>query len=381
MKFILIGNYPADKQESMERFALMLASGLLEANIDAFIWRPIVLLGKIPRSTNAGLGKWLGYIDKWLLFPIVIKWRLLTKKHNITLKTHFHICDHSNAPYLKFLPSSRTAITCHDVLAIRGALGYADAYCPASPFGKVLQKWILNSLKSAESIACVSKYTLNQLKEITESKGEKHNWTTIYNALNNKFNIVDLDTRKLILEKLGIDKEQPFLLHVGSNLKRKNRSLLLYMLNELKPLWSGYICFAGEGVDEDLNNLANSLQLKNRIITIVKPTNLELQVLYNTCEAFIFPSFSEGFGWPIIEAQACGAPVIASNIEPMPEVSGGVAIYANPSNPQDFAKAFLELKNKQIKDDLVAKGQENCSRFSKHGMISSYLNLHSKISQ
>src|SRR5690606_22551456 len=125
---------------------------------------PVVFFGKPFKSTKSGISKWLGYIDKYILFPIVLKFRV-NSKHSRGQDIKFHICDHSNAPYLKYLPKEVTGITCHDVLAIRGSMGFADAYAPASKFGKLLQKWILNNLKKAEILAAVSDFTLNQLKD------------------------------------------------------------------------------------------------------------------------------------------------------------------------------------------------------------------------
>ncbi len=68
MHIILIGNYAPDKQQSMERFAQMLANGFSKEGHHATIWRPVVLLGKLFKSTTTGPGKWMGYIDKWILF-------------------------------------------------------------------------------------------------------------------------------------------------------------------------------------------------------------------------------------------------------------------------------------------------------------------------
>jgi glycosyltransferase involved in cell wall biosynthesis len=117
------------------------------------------------------------------------------------------------------------------------------------------------------------------------------------------------------------------------------------------------------------------LGLRERARIIVKPDHNTLVALYSSCEAFIFPSYSEGFGWPVIEAQACGAPVIASNIEPMPEVSGGAALYADPSDPEAFAEALLTLQNLTTRALLVQRGFANSGRFEPAHMIQAYLNL------
>jgi len=98
--------------------------------------------------------------------------------------------------------------------------------------------------------------------------------------------------------------------------------------------------------------------------------------LYNAATVFIFPSFSEGFGWPVIEAQACGTPVIASNIESLMEVSDGTALHADPSKPEQFAEAFLSLKNDVLKLELIENGFKNTLRFRPERMVNAYLDLY-----
>lgn len=375
MRIILIGNYRLDRQESMIRFAEMLHSGYLQAGVSAEIWQPLIFFGAGQKITNNGFGKWLGYIDKWFIYPLVLRLRLLNKAlHNSDIR--FHVCDHSNAPYLKYLPANRTSITCHDVLAIRGALGYADAYAPASRFGKTLQRWIFHHLSRAKHLATVSQFTLNQLHALTkDSHDPEKDWRVIHNAFNANFKLADDKKREALLGKTGLTSGIPFILHVGSGQLRKNRRLLIDMIAALDKKWDGKICFAGEAVDNDLMMHARSLNVNERIISVVSPDHDVLTALYSSCTAFIFPSFSEGFGWPLIEAQACGAPVIASNVEPMPEISGGTAIHADPNKSQDFANAFLLLKDEVFRMELIKRGYENIHRFQLDKMINKYIDL------
>lgn len=379
MKIILIGNYPPDKQESMKLFSKMLSSGFSDSGVRSETWLPTIFFGRFSKNTNKGLGKWLGYLDKWILFPVILKSRLLKKKYKDP-GINFHICDHSNSPYLAYLPRSKSAITCHDVLAIRGALGFEDAHCEASRFGIVLQKWILKNLLSAKKLAAVSALTYQQLEELRNGlQNGQSNWQVIHNAFNQDFHPLSMPVCEEKLPEIGFIKTQPFLLHLGSSLERKNRKLLVDMLIELEDDWEGIVCFAGDPIDTDLQFHINKLGLQNRVKSIVKPSHEKLLVLYSCCDAFIFPSFSEGFGWPIIEAQACGAPVIASNIEPMPEVSGGAALHESPGDAEAFARAFLTLKKTETREKLIAAGFENIKRFSVGQMIKAYLSLHSHL--
>jgi hypothetical protein len=80
MRIILIGNYSHDKQESMQRFAEMLNRGILNAGYKAEIWKPDIIVGALTDNTTGGIAKWLGYVDKYIIFPLVLMWRLRDKK-------------------------------------------------------------------------------------------------------------------------------------------------------------------------------------------------------------------------------------------------------------------------------------------------------------
>ncbi|MDP5158896.1 MAG: glycosyltransferase family 4 protein [Flaviramulus sp.] len=375
MQIILIGNYKLDNQESMERFTLMLAEGFKNSGIETKIWRPTVLFGLKSLNPYKGIGKYLGYIDKWLVFPLILNFRVLknvNKKH----ATFYHVCDHSNAPYLKHLPKQNSGITCHDVLAIRGAFGFKDAYCPATKMGKILQTWILKNLSKASKMACVSEHTLFQLKALSNPiANNPKDWRVIHNAFNAPFYPMSSDAYNELLKPFGIIENDAFILHIGSSLPRKNRTLLLDMVSVLGDKWNGAVCFAGEPLEQELLDHAVKLGLGDRVISVSRPKHDVLVGLLSACKAFVFPSLSEGFGWPLIEAQACGAPVIASSLNPMPEVSGGAAIHADPFNPQLFAEAFIKLQNDAFRNELIERGFENIQRFSNEIMIQGYLDL------
>ena len=371
MLIILIGNYSPDKQESMQRFAYMLEDGFQRAGHTSKLWLPPAFFGSKVSTTNVGVGKWLGYIDKWILFPLILRWRLFINTPQAD--TCFHICDHSNAPYFAHLPISRTSITCHDVLAIRAGLGYADSHVTASRLGKKLQSFILKNLTKANKLAAVSQFTLNLLRELTNT--QRNGWRVIHNSFNAEFYPMPATEASTILSKTAFNFTLPFLLHVGSGLPRKNRRLLLDMAFLLGNKWQGNICFAGEAIEPELAEHAATLGLQERVISVVGPNHNTLIALYSICTAFIFPSHSEGFGWPVIEAQACGAPVIASDIAPMPEVSGGGALHARPTDARQFADAFLSLENSSARNELIQQGFINCQRFESQHMIAAYLDL------
>ena len=360
----------------MLRFTQFLCRGFKEAGYDCEIWQPTIFVGSLFKSTGSGIAKWFGYFDKWLLFPVILFWRLQDKKLQ-NPHTRFHICDHSNAPYLKYFPKDRTGITCHDVLAIRGALGFKDAYCPATITGKIFQKWILKNLGKARYLGAASNLTLSQLRDLTDQRSnDKRDWRIIPLGFNADFKPMAPQKRDELLKKVNVDPHTSFVLHVGSDQLRKNRRMLIDMTASLGTDWNGLICYAGQAVDEKLLSHAESLGLRQRVVSVVNPDHETLVALYSACFAFIWPSFSEGFGWPLIEAQACAAPVISSNYDPMPEVSNGTALHVDPTQPAEFAAAFLKLKDERFREEIIQRGFENCARFKPENMINGYLALH-----
>ncbi|QEG01052.1 Glycogen synthase [Stieleria maiorica] len=380
-KLIVIGNYPPDCQQSMERFAQMLRRGAEERGITAEIWRPEVFFAKRYTNTTSGAAKWLGYLDKWVRYPRVIRRRIATMRRSDSLRgVHFHVADHSNAFYMRQLPVAGSAITCHDVLAIRGARGDADAYCPASRPGRWMQAWILRNLARSQKVAAVSATTLSQLQTLSESvtgayPPDRRDWRVIFNGFNARFSPMPCHQAKPLLRSAGVDPERSYLLHVGSSLERKNRAMLMEMAAKAGSKWNGAIVFAGTPLTPDLESRARQLGIADRVIQVLQPDHETLLALYSRCFAFVFPSFSEGFGWPVIEAQACGAPVIASNVPPMPEVSGGAAIHVAPDDVAGFSDALLSLTDETTRADLIERGFGNCNRFDNERMVESYLDL------
>jgi glycosyltransferase involved in cell wall biosynthesis len=376
-KVILVGNYSKDRQISMNSFLNILASGLKNEGREFEVWKPLVCFGFFFNKTTLGSGKWFGYIDKYIITTIYIYLKVLIKKFT-KINYIYHICDHSNAIYLPVLPNEQTLITCHDVIAIRGALGYKDSFCEASGFGKILQNQILKNLKNAKCIAMVSTNTKNQFFEIAPLKIKHKGISVIHNGLNQQF------TKLLKIEidaSFSILPDKPFLFHVGSNLPRKNRILLLEILKGMAANFDGYLCLAGMGLDSELKKASEKLGLTNRIIVYEKPTHEVLNLLYNACYAFIFPSKSEGFGWPIIEAQACGAPVICSNIEPFIEIAGNSVLMADPTNSKEFIEQLVMLSNNSFRENLIAKGFQNCLKYTTEKMLSNYFNLYKNFSK
>src|SRR6185436_1491272 len=100
------------------------------------------------------------------------------------------------------------------------------------------------------------------------------------------------------------------------------------------------------------------------------------EALYSGATALVFPSRYEGFGWPIIEAQACGCPVICSNTGPMPEAAGDAGLLFSPDDEEGFAAAILRLTNPEERALWSEKSLRNAERFAPEKMIAGYLEVY-----
>jgi glycosyltransferase involved in cell wall biosynthesis len=110
--------------------------------------------------------------------------------------------------------------------------------------------------------------------------------------------------------------------------------------------------------------------------------NQTLAALYSGAELLLFPSLEEGFGWPIIEAQACGCPVITTGKAPMTEVGGEAACYlADPTDAEAGAVAVEKVlvQDEVVRASVVRAGMENAARFSTERMIREYMAIYREV--
>ncbi len=97
-------------------------------------------------------------------------------------------------------------------------------------------------------------------------------------------------------------------------------------------------------------------------------------------EIMIYPSFFEGFGLPVIEAQASQCPVITSNISSLPEAGGEGAIYIDPNSVTEIGQAIQRLlSNEDLRKDLISKGLKNIERFSEKSVAKNLMDVYSSI--
>ncbi len=109
------------------------------------------------------------------------------------------------------------------------------------------------------------------------------------------------------------------------------------------------------------------------------PPGPVLEACHRHAFALLFPSRFEGFGWPVIEAQACGCPVLTATASALPEVAGEGACLRDPADEAGFAADLRSLLDPAFRADLVARGFRNAARFTPEEMVSRFVRLYEEI--
>ncbi|MCA9405677.1 MAG: glycosyltransferase family 4 protein, partial [Candidatus Omnitrophica bacterium] len=128
-----------------------------------------------------------------------------------------------------------------------------------------------------------------------------------------------------------------------------------------KLVIAGMKGWKSESFDKNLKKFG----IHNDVVVLGFLKNEELRHFYATCEVFVFPSFYEGFGFPIIEAFNCGAAVITSNVSSCPELAGDAALTVDPNDIQQMTDSIITVLNdEKLREDLRARGLQRAEEFS-----------------
>jgi glycosyltransferase involved in cell wall biosynthesis len=263
---------------------------------------------------------------------------------------------------------------------VRCALGEATD-CAVSTTGNLLQRWVLGGLRRASIVACVSGATAEDARRLVATTNGEPRIKQVPVALSYPYRQLAPEEVSLRLREIpSLAADAEFVLHVGSNLKRKNREAVLRIFARVAPKWSGFLVFAGDAASAELRDAARKLGVSDRVFDVPDASNEVLEALYNGATALLYPSTFEGFGWPIIEAQACGCPVICSDREPMREVSGDASLLRPVEDEEGFAADLLRLTSPEERAIWSERGLQNAKRYNRDEMIARYVELYRELS-
>ena len=191
----------------------------------------------------------------------------------------------------------------------------------------------------------------------------------VHNAVSSEFRPIDRQiAKKAVQKKYGISG--PFVLTVGDLQPRKNHLGLLKAFGEVvraHPQLTHRLVFVGKETwySKELHKAVQKSGIADRVHFTGFVEDADLVQFYGACDLFVFPSFYEGFGLPILEAMACGRAVASSNTTAMPEVADGAGILFDPNSTEEMTRAIRDiLIDPELRTRLERLGSQRASAFS-----------------
>ncbi len=307
------------------------------------------------KSNSWSTGIWKYYQRYW-------RYPQNVEKQNVDI---FHIIDHSDGHLVYRLKTTSKPIivTCHDLInLIHPENLHEQARLPV--VSMAVWQYAVRGLCKADRIVAVSANTARDLVQKLNIAIDQI--TVVPDAVEPLFHLLPQDEVKSFRQQHGISPETTCLLHVGSNHPRKNVFTILRVLEVLRErglpihFWK-----AGADFTAEQKTFIQSYRLENFVTYLGKPNKCTLVQIYNAADILLSPSLYEGFGMTILEAMACGTPVITSNVTSLPEVAGDAAVLVAPTNVQAIVETISRLQNDSIyHQELSSKGLARARLFT-----------------
>jgi len=346
------------QKAGLASYARELATHLLQRE-PAISWSAFHYDRHPPVPLTAPLDALPRYMVPWGAY----RWRLTTAiRHFLGLSMDrffagvdlFHATEH----LLPRLSSIRTVFTLHDLIF----LFHPETHKP-------LNRWFLTLmmprfLRAADAIIAVSECTKRDAIRFYGIPEE--NITVIYEGVNPRFRPVGPEAMAAV--RARYDLPEHFILYVGTIEPRKNLTVLLEAFSNLQSaICNLHLVFVGKKgwLYEGFFRRLRELGLEDRVIFTGYVPDEDLPAIYSAAELFVFPSLYEGFGLPVLEAMACGTPVVCSNTSSLPEVAGDAALLVDPTDVCALAGAMERaLRDETLRATLRVRGIERARRFT-----------------
>ncbi len=302
--------------------------------------------------------------EKWTLWWDQIQLKNAIKRNKVDLFF---------SPYYKMplMAKIKTVISVFDV-----------TYLLVKPYSDYLRNrlyiknFIKIAAKKAKKIITISNHTKNDLRTVLNLPEEKIEVS--YPGISPEFRRVE-DKKRIesLKKKYGIQKK--YILYVGNFMPHKNLKSLIdayHLLPDgLREEYLLVLC-GGELGNLELSARKGKLSGLPSIISVGQVADEDLPSLYSRAELFVFPSLYEGFGFPPLEAMACGCPVASSHSSSLPEVLGDAAHFFNPYKIEEISRAMkLLLENEGLRESFRRKGLERAKLYTSKRMAEEFLSL------
>ena len=276
-----------------------------------------------------------------------------------SMNSDANIYHYTQSMYLPYNIKDKAVVTIHDVIPL---LPDASKYCKERSIRAFKNN--MNFLEENKSIQIISdsQSTKDDLIRYTYIDPERVHVVPL--AFDSEKHYPERN--EVALKDMNIDG--PFLLYLGAIDFRKGIVDILDAYKKIKTQYKDIKLVLAGGMDPNILPVIEELKSYKYIDDVILTgfvTDDQKRILLSSAEAFLFPSEYEGFGLPVLEAMACGAPVITTDVSSLPEVGGDAAMYVTPKQPEELAAAIEKmLSSESVRQDYIARGFEQCKKFS-----------------
>jgi glycosyltransferase involved in cell wall biosynthesis len=344
----LFRNYVEDERISMEVYA----DGLVKALRQNFPGRGNLTeyIPTLPKGSKAGL--WGMRLARYVRCP----WQARRHPGGIN-----HIVDPGYGHLLYVLDPRRTVVTVHDLIPLvrwRGGI-------PGCPRGRTpwFNLFSFRALRRARHLIADSEHTRHDLMKILKIPSDRI--STIYPGIDKEFRPYGHEEKTLMGAALGLTGGQAKRVLVTGSQFYKNHGTAVLACARLRSMYSKPLQLLKLGPPTaEFKAAVQNCGLEDITHYLVGVSGAHLPALYNSVDILLFPSWYEGFGWPPLEAMACGTPVVASNAASLPEAIGDAGLLCSPHDPDGLAQAmYALLTDEDLRLAVIERGLIRASLF------------------
>ncbi len=255
------------------------------------------------------------------------------------------------------LPRTRTLLTVHDLSFLR----YPDAFVPA--LRRYLERVVPRAIARADRVLADSEATRADIVALLGAPSEKVQ--VFYSGVHPRFRPQpEPGETERIRARYGLG-DTPYILSVGTLQPRKNYVRLIRAFTQLTNQPTNQLIIVGGRGWLYEETLTEAEKHPDRVRILGFVDDGDLPALYRNAALFVFPSLYEGFGLPVLEALACGVPVVCSNASSLPEVTGDAALLVDPLDTDGLAAAMARaLTDADLRREMIARGLTQAAKFT-----------------
>src|SRR5262245_10489857 len=294
----------------------------------------------------------------------------------------FHVVDHSYAHLVHSLPPARTVVTCHDLDAFRSVLAPVDE--KRSGAFQTMTREILTGLQRAARVICDTASIRDEL--LTRGLIAPERLVVIPLGVDRVFftshdEAADRNAARVV--PLPADAVE--ILHVGTTAERKRIDVLLHVVVALSREMPGVrLTRVGEPLTPPQARLVRDAGITERVTVVSDVDEATLAALYRRAALVLQPSSREGFGLPVIEAMACGTPVVASDLPPLREIGGDAVEYCGIGDIAQWQTTVARLLAEQRHEPLgwaerCARARRQAERFTWNNFAAAMTDIYSTL--